>query len=146
MSSLPDQPICLEPGWPLTFPHAPGLYIHDNEAAPHVESLSWGVSDPPPWIWAARERLLGPDLEYTDGDIGAVLGFRNCHYVPWVDVDIGLDREAGGRDEAGDQMEIDQDVIDEVEERLGGIQTDDGHDVLVESERLSLLCRTHHGN
>ncbi|KAI4194020.1 MAG: hypothetical protein LQ350_008030 [Teloschistes chrysophthalmus] len=134
MSSLPDQPTCLDPGCPLTFLHGPGLYMHDNEAAPHVERLSWGASNPPPWIWAARERLLDPGLGYVDGDMGAVLGFYNCHYAPWVDVDIGLGREVEMMDEAGDQMEIEEDEIDEVEVRMSGVQIDDGYDASMEFE------------
>ncbi|KAL8626761.1 hypothetical protein Q9189_007547 [Teloschistes chrysophthalmus] len=137
MSSLPDQPTCLDPGCPLTFLHGPGLYMHDNEAAPHVERLSWGASNPPPWIWAARERLLDPGLGYVDGDMGAVLGFYNCHYAPWVDVDIGLGREVEMMDEAGDQMEIEEDEIDEVEVRMSGVQIDDGYDASMEFEGQS---------
>ncbi|KAI4253095.1 MAG: hypothetical protein LQ352_003905 [Teloschistes flavicans] len=128
MSSSADHSTCIDLSCPLTFPHGPGLYLHNGEPPPNVESLAWGASNPPPRIWEARKRLLAPGL-YADEDMSAVMGFWNCHYIPWGDVSFGAidevmdtETEAKKSKEHGMDMEMEEQGL---EERMGDMRIDD---------------------
>ncbi|KAL8663427.1 MAG: hypothetical protein Q9202_003843 [Teloschistes flavicans] len=159
MSSSADHSTCIDISCPLTFPHGPGLYLHNGQPPPNVESLSWGASNPPPRIWEARKRLLAPGLYadedmsvvmgfwkrllatglYADEDMSVVMGFWNCHYIPWVDVSFGardevmdIENEEKKGKEHGMDMEMEEQGL---EERMGGVRIDDDDDAGLE-ERM----------
>ncbi|KAL8974139.1 MAG: hypothetical protein Q9197_001623 [Variospora fuerteventurae] len=82
---------CRHPSCPLPFPHSRGLYLHLNqastvEAGPHA---NFGASNPPPELWAARERCLR--RRARDGDWHLVNGFVAAHFVAWGEGEVGKD-------------------------------------------------------
>ncbi|KAI4283536.1 MAG: hypothetical protein L6R35_005133, partial [Caloplaca aegaea] len=58
------------------------------EAAPHA---NFGASNPPPELWAARERCLR--RRARDGDWHLVNGFVAAHFVAWGEGEVGEDLE-----------------------------------------------------
>ncbi|KAL8650919.1 MAG: hypothetical protein Q9210_003546, partial [Variospora velana] len=58
------------------------------EAAPHP---NFGASNPPPELWAARERCLR--RRTRDGDWDVVNGFVAAHFVAWGEGEVGEDED-----------------------------------------------------
>ncbi|KAI4203320.1 MAG: hypothetical protein LQ348_001408 [Seirophora lacunosa] len=86
---------CRHPSCPLPFPHSRGLYQHLNQAST-IEAAhpNFGASNPPPEVWAARERCL-KGLE-GPGDWEVVNGFIEAHFVAWAESEV-VEEEEGMR-------------------------------------------------
>ncbi|KAL8922450.1 MAG: hypothetical protein Q9208_005172 [Pyrenodesmia sp. 3 TL-2023] len=79
----PTSNPCNHPSCPLRFPHSCGVYLHLNQPARFMDlQPSFGASNPPPEIHAARLRVL--DGKGKEGDRELVVGFREAHYVEWT--------------------------------------------------------------
>ncbi|KAL8802855.1 MAG: hypothetical protein Q9182_003542 [Xanthomendoza sp. 2 TL-2023] len=88
----PSQPpLCHWPLCPFRFPHPQGLFQTHGAPSPHEttapEHYDFGLSNPPPEIWDARERLMS--ARERDGDRGLVCGFIHYHFVPRTEVEEG---------------------------------------------------------
>ncbi|KAL9020485.1 MAG: hypothetical protein Q9185_002258 [Variospora sp. 1 TL-2023] len=95
--TLPSSPSSHPPGnfdavpaaTPLPAPSSrPRHQTHAStvEAGPHA---NFGASNPPPELWAARERCLR--RRARDGDWHLVNGFVAAHFVAWGEGEVGVD-------------------------------------------------------
>ncbi|KAL8744972.1 MAG: hypothetical protein Q9184_007931 [Pyrenodesmia sp. 2 TL-2023] len=79
----PTSNPCNHPSCPLRFPHSRGVYLHLNQPARYMDlQPSFGASNPPPEVHAARTRLL--DGEELEGDRELVMGFCAAHFLEWT--------------------------------------------------------------
>ncbi|KAL9611742.1 MAG: hypothetical protein Q9167_003628 [Letrouitia subvulpina] len=87
--------------------HLLGLYIHDNQPGPtDYQHPRFGLSNPPPSVWAARERII--QHRASLGDHIAVITFNHYHGVGLASQDR-LNKSLLAKEEHQNAMEVDVD-------------------------------------
>ncbi|KAI4159963.1 MAG: hypothetical protein LQ342_006179 [Letrouitia transgressa] len=87
--------------------HLLGLYIHNNQPGPNILAHPrFGLSNPPPSVWATRERIIQERASL--GDYIAVIAFNHYHGVDHTSED-GLAESLLAKEEEEKTNEVDMD-------------------------------------